>query len=160
MNNDCRFIKKQLNTHMRGTVSDPGRRNAVREHIRSCASCREFALEKNLSLLLKKSFNEDAPAPSEKFFKGLHQKIREASITGEQSMFAELFARAGLRLVPAMTVLVLFLSGSLAYFYKDAAGADSNSTIEDIIFFAEDNALSNDLVLAGVFFEEVRCGEK
>ncbi len=155
MKRTCTYVRKKWETSAKGALLSRKELHEIEAHLKTCSVCRQFAYTGNLSSLLQKSYDVDTPGPSERFFSGIRQKIIAHEAGNKQSMISDVLLQAGVRLVPIMAALLLFLTGTLAYVSKDTSQSNAVLTIEDIMFSEENMQVHTDLVLSSVFIEEV-----
>lgn len=159
MNKQCSTARQQWAAQKQGALSDPRVMQELKEHFGTCSACREYAYGENLTVLLQESYGNAPPEPSDTFLPGLHRQLAAAGRAEEKNAVPELFARAGLRLVPAMAAVLFFLTSTLAYITRDDAAQGSAASVEEIIFSEEEAALSPNQLLSAAFLEEVRYAE-
>ena len=63
MKSCCIKTRKLFNGYKNGPLKDAESINAAREHVKTCDSCRDAALDNSLSDLLSLSFEEALPEP-------------------------------------------------------------------------------------------------
>ncbi len=154
MSNPCKTTREKWRAYQEGGPADKQETENLRKHLKGCAACREFAYEKNFFLLLKQAGRQAAPEPPAAFYAGLNQKLAEIENLNGKNLLAELIARAGLKLVPALSVALLFLAGFAGYCYKDTAFTGTASAVDEVILF-DDSPVSTEWVLSAVIMDEV-----
>lgn len=155
MKKRCLKTRELLNDYKNGLLKDSGETKEVREHIRSCASCWDFVLDKSLSPLLSSHFEESLPEPSASFFVHLSRKIEETARQKDQGIFSEILISTSLKLVPAMAALLFFITTSTAWFYQGTPVKIDNYTLEEMVLFDE-GEISTDTFLSEILINEVQ----
>lgn len=156
MKNSCIKTRALINGDPNGSSKNIGEVKTAKAHIAECASCRDFALDRNLSDLLKESFDKQIHGPSPSFFVNLSRKIEDMNPPGEFSLFSELLMSSSLKLVPAMAALLFIITTTLAVFYENSS-AETVSSIEEKILFDE-GEISTDSFLHEILNTEVKNG--
>jgi hypothetical protein len=154
MSKPCKSTREKWPADQKGGPVDPQEIENLREHLTGCAACREFAYQNKFFLLLKQAGRQEAPEPSAAFYAGLNQKLAEIEALNGKSLLAELITRAGLKLVPALSVALLFLAGFAGYCYKDTAFTGTAYAVDEVILF-DDSPVSTEWVLSAVIMDEV-----
>jgi len=153
-NQACNLIQeKWVSAQKAGALPDEELRE-IKSHMETCFACREFAYEKNLFPLITESRNDTPYEPSAVFYEKLSRRIAATELPDESMLFSELMVKTGLKLVPAMAALVLFLAGTLAYFSKDDSSTASLSSFDEVVLF-DDSPVSEDMILSAFINNEV-----
>ena len=155
MKNSCIKTRKLFNGYKNGSLKDAERVNEAREHVKTCDSCRNAALDNSLSDLLSLSFEEALPEPAPSFFVNLSRKIDEINRQKEVGIFSERLMSASLKLVPAMAALLFFITTSTAWVYQGNPVEINNYTLEEMVLFDEDE-ISTDTFLAEILINGVQ----
>jgi len=154
----CAKTRDVLNRYKKGSLKNSGEIDEAREHIKSCVSCRNFALDKSLSPLLNAFFEEFIPEPSASFFVNLSRKIEETARQKEPGIFSELLMSASLKLVPAMAALLFCITSATAWFYESSPADMENYSMEEMVLFDEED-ISPDTFLLEILKSEVQNGK-
>jgi hypothetical protein len=155
MKSSCIKTRELFNGHKNGSLKDAESINKAREHVKTCDSCRDAALDNSLSDLLSLSFKEALPEPAPSFFVNLSIKIDEINRQKEVGVFSERLMSASLKLVPAMAALLFFITTSTAWVYQGNPVEINNYTLEEMVLFDEDK-ISTDTFLAEILISEVQ----
>jgi hypothetical protein len=155
MKNSCIKTRELFNGYKNGSLKDAERVNEAREHVKTCDSCRNAALDNSLSDLLSLSFEEALPEPAPSFFVNLSRKIDEINRQKEVGVFSERLMSASLKLVPAMAALLFFITTSTAWVYQGNPVEINNYTLEEMVLFDEDE-ISTDTFLAEILINGVQ----
>ena len=155
MKNSCIKTRELFNGYKNGALKDAERVNEAREHVKTCDSCRNAALDNSLSDLLSLSFEEALPELAPSFFVNLSRKIDEINRQKEVGIFSERLMSASLKLVPAMAALLFFITTSTAWVYQGNPVEINNYTLEEMVLFDEDE-ISTDTFLAEILINGVQ----
>ena len=154
----CQHTKEKWEAHKRGLSLNPQELDEITKHLQTCSDCREYIYQHSLYPLLKKSYGEETPEPSEHFFDNLAQKLHELECHTQEATPTEILLQKGWKLVPVMTVLLVLLLGSFVYQYKNISSALSHIPIEEVILF-EDTSLNENQILYAIITEELKNGK-
>ena len=155
MKSSCIKTRELFNGYKNGSLKDAESINAAREHVKTCDSCRDAALDNSLSDLLSLSFEEALPEPAPSFFVNLSRKIDEINRQKDAGIFSEILMSASLKLVPAMAALLFFITTSTAWFYQSNPVEIDNYTLEEMVLFDEDE-ISIDTFFSEILINEVQ----
>ena len=158
MKNLCKRTREKWKDYKRKGVSDVLDQLEIREHLQTCNSCQAFAQGEGLSFLLEESYKENPPEPSPEFFKNLERKLKAHDTQEHRASFSEIVLEKGWRLVPVMTVLIIFLMGSIGYQYTALSKLTARSSFEEVILF-EDSAFQESDVLTAIVGGELINGK-
>ena len=159
MKNRCKKTRENWAVYKRGVLPDDGELQDMRSHLQTCSACQAFAYGESLSFLLEESYKDSPPEPSQDFFVRLENKLKIYNVQDQKASFSEILLNKGWRLVPVMTVLIIFLMGSIGYQYKALSELTSRSSFEEVILF-EDSAFKENDVLAAIVGGEVINGKQ
>ncbi len=155
MKKNCAKTRDVLNRYKKGSLKISGEIDEAREHIRSCASCSNFVLDKSLFPILNTFFEKTIPEPSPSFFVNLSRKIEEADRKEEQGIFSELLMSASIKLVPAMAALLFCITSATAWFYESSPAYSKAYSMEEMVLFDEED-ISSDTFLLEILKSEVK----
>jgi hypothetical protein len=158
MKNLCKRTREKWKEYTRKGLPDVLDQREIREHLQTCNSCQEFTQSEGLSLLLEESFKENPLEPSPDFFTNLEKKLKAYDIKGHRAGFSQIVLEKGWRLVPVMTVLIIFLMGSIGYQYSTLSKTAARSSFEETVLF-EDSAFEEGDVLSAIVGGEVINGK-
>ena len=155
MKNSCIKTRELFNGYKNGSLKESEGVHAAREHVKTCDSCRDAALDNSLSDLLSLSFKEALPEPAPSFFVNLSRKIDEIDRQKNAGIFSEILMSASLKLVPAMAALLFFITTSTAWVYQGNPAEINSYTLEEMVLFDEDE-ISTDTFLAEILINGVQ----
>jgi hypothetical protein len=158
MKNQCKKTRANWEVYKRGVLPDVGELQDMKKHLQTCPACQAFAHEESLSFLLGESYKEKYPEPSADFFTNLERNLETHDTQGHKGSFSEIVLEKGWRLVPVMTLLIIFLMGSIGYQYTTLSKLTARSSFEEIVLF-EDSSFEESDVLAAIVGGEVNNGK-
>lgn len=158
MKNRCKRIREKWKEYKREGLPDALDKQGIREHLQTCPSCQAFAQSEGLSFLLEEYYKENPPEPSPDFFTNLERKLKAYDSREHKASFSQIVLEKGWRLVPVMTVLIIFLMGSIGYQYSNLSKMTARSSFEETILF-EDSAFEEGDVLSAIVGGEVINGK-
>ncbi len=150
MENLCQTIRHRWNDYASKSLN-PEQQAEITQHLLTCTRCREFAYAQQFPKLLRASFPEPPPEPSERYFQMLQQKLKQIGNVDE-SGFTEIMVRQCWRLVPAMALLLVILFASVSYEYHTIATLNQQPSVEELLLF-EDSSLPGHVVLNDIITE-------
>jgi len=148
----CRDVHRLLEDFHAGKLSGPTLAS-VETHLGRCAACRNAARSRALARVLEAGARAPVPEPSEYFMTRLHGALEDSPPPRPPATMAQLLARSGLRLAPAMAALVMLISIGSAYFTAPSGDAQEGVPAEELLL--DDHPLSTDLVLAAITGETI-----
>jgi hypothetical protein len=149
MKDRCKQTREKWEEYKKKGLPDAGDQQKMRAHLETCYACRSFAYGESLSFLLEESYREDPPEPSADFFTNLAGKLETHDTEGYTVSFSEILFEKGWKMVPVMTVLIIFLMGSIGYQYTALSKLAARSSFEEVVLF-EDSAFEEGDVLAAI----------
>ncbi len=158
MKNLCKETREKWKEYRRKSLPDVLDQLEIREHLQTCPSCQAFAQSKGLSFLLEEAYKENPPEPSPEFFTNLERKLKSYDTRAHRVSFSQIVLEKGWRLVPVMTILIIFLMGSIGYHYSTMSKMTARSSFEETILF-EDSAFEEGDVLSAIVGGEVINGK-
>ncbi len=156
MENLCQTVKHRWNDYASKSLSLEQQAEITR-HLQTCSRCREFAYVQQFPKLLRASFPEPPPEPSEHYFLMLKQKL-ELFGSVHESGFAEIMVQQCWRLVPVLALLLVILVTSVSYEYHTIATLNQQPSIEEMLLF-EDSSLPGQVILNDIITEEQADGK-
>ena len=132
----CKKIRATCTEYLRGAL-DPADTSRLRDHLGTCAGCREFMGARGFAVFLNTAFATHDIEPDERFFCGLNKKIAATAVKTRQPDAAELLVKKTWRLIPAAAMLVLLLTASFSFIFENELTTDELSPIEDTLLFEE-----------------------
>jgi hypothetical protein len=154
----CKQTREKWKEYKRNGLPSVLDQQKMREHLQTCHSCHAFAQGEGLSFLLKESYKENPPEPSHEFFTNLERKLKAYDAQEHKADFSRILMEKGWRLVPVMTVLIIFLMGSIGYQYSTLSQMTARSSFEETILF-EDSGFEEGDVLSAIVGGEVINGK-
>ena len=158
MKNLCNHTREKWKEYKRKGFPDVMDQREIREHLQTCPSCQAFVQGEGLSFLLEASYKENPPEPSPEFFTNLERKLKAHDVQEHQASFSQIVLEKGWRLVPVMTVLIIFLMGSIGYQYSTLSKLTARSSFAETILF-EDSVFEEGDVLSAIVGGEVINGK-
>ena len=149
MKNRCKQAREHWEMYKRGVFPDAEALQDMKKHLKACSACQAFAYGESLSFLLEESYKEGPPEPSPDFFTNLEKNLKTHDLQDHKNSFTEILLEKGWRLVPVMTVLIIFLMGSIGYQYTTLSNLTARSSFEEAILFG-DSAFQESDVLAAI----------
>ena len=154
MKSRCIKTRELFNDYKNRSLKDAEVINEIKEHVRTCDSCRNTLFDNSLSNLLNLSFEETIPEPAPSFFVNLSRKIERIDKQKDTGIFSEILMSASLKLVPGMAALLFLITTSTAWFYQGNSVKVNNYTLEEMVLFSEDE-ISTDTFLSEILINEV-----
>lgn len=148
----CRKVQESLEAFhaakLPGEISD-----AVETHLTHCADCRSAAIQNGLTRLLKTAAMAPQPEPTRFFMTRLSGALADCPAPLSPLTMADLLARLSLRLVPAITALVMLISIGSAYLAAPHEDPLATASAEELLL--DDHPLNADLILAAITGERI-----
>jgi anti-sigma factor RsiW len=148
----CRSVRKALKSFHEGSLSAE-LAGAMQSHLCKCPACRGAAYRQGLTNILRCAAAAPVPEPPDSFMAGLKAAVWASAVPKPAPAMAELLARAGLRLAPAMAAMALVASFSGAWLSEPARDTPVIVPAEELLL--EDHPLSTDLILAALHGETI-----
>jgi predicted anti-sigma-YlaC factor YlaD len=158
MKNRCKRTREKWKECKRKGLPDVLDQLEMREHLQTCNSCQAYTQSEGLSLLLEESYKENPPEPSPDFFTNLERKLKAYDTQDHRASISQIVLEKGWRLVPVMTILIIFLMGSIGYQYSTLSKLTARSSFEETILF-EDSGFEEGDVLSAIVGWEVINGK-
>jgi hypothetical protein len=158
MKNRCKQTREKWKEYQEKGLFDIGDQQEIGDHLQTCPSCQAFAQSEGLSFLLEESYKEDPPEPSPEFFTNLERKLKAYDTREHKASFSQIVLEKGWKLVPVMTVSIIFLMGSIGYQSSTLSKMTARSSFEETILF-EDSAFEEGDVLSAIVGGEVINGK-
>ncbi len=154
----CKQTRENWEMYKRRSLPDAGELQDMRNHLQTCSACQAFAYGESLSFLLEESYKESPPEPSPDFYTNFERKLKTHDLQDQKTSFTEILLEKGWRLVPVMTVLTIFLMGSIGYQYTTLSKLTAQSSFEEVVLF-EDSSFEESDVLTAIVGGEVINGK-
>jgi hypothetical protein len=126
---------------------------SVEEHLARCAACRAAARRQGLNKILRAGARAPIPEPSDFFMSRLQGALQDSPPPRPAPALAELLARSGLRLAPAMAAMALVVSVGSARLSAPYDDTPVKVPAEELLL--DDHPLSTDLLLAAIHGESI-----
>ncbi len=148
----CRSVQKALESFHEGTLPVE-RAGDMQAHLSQCPACRSAGYRQGLRNMLRVAAAAPVPEPPASFVARLQAAVGAACVPKPAPALAELLARAGLRLAPAMAAVALLVSFSGAWLTAPPGEAPVIVPAEELLL--DDHPLSTDLMLAAMHGETI-----
>jgi len=148
----CREVRALLEAPRDGTAVG-GHAASVEAHLARCAACRNAVRRQGLNNILCTGARAPIPEPSDFFMTRLQGAVQDSPLPRPAPAMAELLARSGLRLAPAMAAMALIVSISSARLSAPYDDTPVHVPAEELLL--EDHPLSTDLLLAAIHGETI-----
>jgi predicted anti-sigma-YlaC factor YlaD len=151
MKKSCARIRQWLE-QSRGGPTGQQAPAEIEMHLKTCASCREFASYRGFLSALRLSGEQQAPEPSEQFVYNLKRRLARCPGSSQKPLTDNL-VHMGWKLIPAMAVVTVMALASLSMGYRAPVAASQQSDLEDVVLF-EEEALTDNTILGAIVIEE------